>query len=216
MEAGLDDCQVLAVDQVDEAVFLDDPARPNANQHVTQWLRLADPPDWITQRLVDQPVQPLQDGTVSSQPIGVVRPPVRGAAVYPGTDSSQLCPQLGLAPWSWFAPADPTRAHILPVPNVDAFVRDSDLVTGTPSECTPTWNRVGAVDVFVTRTEAPYRDFDDTAVLASATVGFTRSVLAGDERSAPHERTRTPARCRRQPGRLPGRPRLTQVGDLAS
>ena len=47
MEAGLEDHQVVAVDEVDEPMFLGDPARPCPGQHVSQWLGFPDAGDRV-------------------------------------------------------------------------------------------------------------------------------------------------------------------------
>lgn len=43
VEPGLQNDEIFAVDEVDEAVFFGDPARPGACEHVPQWFWLAVP-----------------------------------------------------------------------------------------------------------------------------------------------------------------------------
>src|SRR5215467_13180807 len=78
VEPGLQNDQIFAVDEVDEAVFFGDPPRPGAREHVPQWFWLADAGRGIAQGVIDEPVDSLQHGAVGRQPVGVVLPAVRG------------------------------------------------------------------------------------------------------------------------------------------
>ena len=78
VESGLEDDQVVTVDEVDQAVFLGDAARPGPGEHVAKRLGFADPGDRVAQGVVDEPVDPFEGLPVSCQPVGVVRPPVGG------------------------------------------------------------------------------------------------------------------------------------------
>lgn len=60
VEPGLQNEEIFAVDEVDEAVFLGDPPGPSAGEPMAQWLWLADASGGIAQRIIDQPVDPLE------------------------------------------------------------------------------------------------------------------------------------------------------------
>ena len=78
VETGLQDHEVVAVDEVDEAVLLADAAGPGACEHMPEWLGLPDARDGVAERVVDQPVDALKGGSVRGEPVGVVLPAVRG------------------------------------------------------------------------------------------------------------------------------------------
>lgn len=75
---GLEDNQVLLVDDVHQAVLFVDPPRPASGENVTQWLRLADACPRIASSVVDQAVDLLQSRRVVGLPPDVVLPPARG------------------------------------------------------------------------------------------------------------------------------------------
>ena len=64
VESGLQYDKVLAVNEVDQAVFLADPPGPGTSEHVAKRLRLPDPSGWVAQGVLDQPVDPLEHGPV--------------------------------------------------------------------------------------------------------------------------------------------------------
>ncbi|GAB47568.1 hypothetical protein MOPEL_021_00030 [Mobilicoccus pelagius NBRC 104925] len=72
VETGLEDDEVVAVDEVDEAVLLGDPTGPCPGQHVAQGLGLADAGGRVAQRVVDEPVDPRETLPVRRQSAGVV------------------------------------------------------------------------------------------------------------------------------------------------
>jgi hypothetical protein len=73
---GLEDYDVIAVDQVHEAVLLVDPPRPTALQNMFQLLGLADPRQRITQCGIEQTIDPLARGPIRRLPVEVVLPAV--------------------------------------------------------------------------------------------------------------------------------------------
>jgi hypothetical protein len=64
----LQDHDVIAVGQVDQAMFLADPPGPGAREHVAQRLGFADSGGGVAQRIVDQAVDPLEGGPVGGEP----------------------------------------------------------------------------------------------------------------------------------------------------
>ena len=56
METGLEDDEVVAIDEVDEAVLLGDPTRPRPGQHVPQRFGFADSGGRVAQRVVEEAV----------------------------------------------------------------------------------------------------------------------------------------------------------------
>lgn len=59
METCLQNHQVVAVDEVDEAVLLPDAAGPGAGEHMPEWFGLPDARHGVAERRVDQPVDAL-------------------------------------------------------------------------------------------------------------------------------------------------------------
>jgi hypothetical protein len=53
VESGLQDHDVITVDQVDQAVFLADPPGPGAREHVAERFGLADSGGRVAQRRAD-------------------------------------------------------------------------------------------------------------------------------------------------------------------
>jgi hypothetical protein len=64
VESGLQYDKVLAIDEIDQAVFLADPPGPGTREHVAKRLWLPDPGGWVAQGVIDQPVDPLEHGPV--------------------------------------------------------------------------------------------------------------------------------------------------------
>lgn len=64
MESSLQNYEVVAVDEVDQPVFFADPPRPSAREHVAERLGLADSSGRVTQGVIDEPVDPLEQGPV--------------------------------------------------------------------------------------------------------------------------------------------------------
>jgi hypothetical protein len=60
VEADLQDHEVVAVDEVDEAVFLGDASRPGAGQGASELLGFADAGERVAAGVVDQAVDALQ------------------------------------------------------------------------------------------------------------------------------------------------------------
>lgn len=60
VEAGLQDDHVAAVDEVDVAVFVADPAGPAAGQCVAQLFRFAGTSERLAGDLVEEPVDPFE------------------------------------------------------------------------------------------------------------------------------------------------------------
>ena len=77
MVAGLQNHDVVGVDEVDEAVFFVDASGPSAGEGVPEGLRLADADEGISADVFDQPVDPFQDCPIRRLPVDVVLPPVR-------------------------------------------------------------------------------------------------------------------------------------------
>jgi hypothetical protein len=71
---GLQDPEVVPVDEVDEAVLLGDAARPGAGQGVSELLRFADAGEGVPAGVGDQAVDALEDVAVGRLPVGVVVP----------------------------------------------------------------------------------------------------------------------------------------------
>lgn len=78
VESGLQDHEIVAVNQVDQSMLFADSPGPGTSQHVAQWFGLAYPAARVAQRIVDETVDPLEGGSVGCKPVGVVLPPVRG------------------------------------------------------------------------------------------------------------------------------------------
>lgn len=68
--AGLQDHNVVAVDQVDEPVLLADASRPASSEGVAQGFGFTDAFEWVAQDVVDQPIDALEDRAVSREPVG--------------------------------------------------------------------------------------------------------------------------------------------------
>jgi hypothetical protein len=80
VEARLEDHEVVATDEVYEAVFFADASRPGSGEHVAKWLWFADARGGVPQGVVDQSVDAFERGAISPEPIGVVAPSVRSEA----------------------------------------------------------------------------------------------------------------------------------------
>jgi hypothetical protein len=66
VEACLQDHEVVAIDKVDESVFLADTSRPRSGQHVTKWLWFANALGGIPQGVVNQSVDAFESGAVGT------------------------------------------------------------------------------------------------------------------------------------------------------
>jgi hypothetical protein len=69
---GLKHHDIVAFDHVDQSMLGVDPSRPAALENVAQRFRLADPGEWVTQGVVDQPIDPLDYRLVDRLPMEVV------------------------------------------------------------------------------------------------------------------------------------------------
>jgi putative hydrolase of the HAD superfamily len=72
--AGLQDDQIVTVDQMDEAMFLVDPSRPRAGQQMLKWLRLPDPCKGRAKGVLDKSVDPGGSAPIAADPVLVVVP----------------------------------------------------------------------------------------------------------------------------------------------
>ena len=77
VEACLEDHEVVAIDEVNEAMFFADASRPGSGEHVTKWFWFANTRGGVPQGVVDQSVDAFESGAISPEPIGVVAPSVR-------------------------------------------------------------------------------------------------------------------------------------------
>ena len=66
VEACLQDHEVVAIDEVDEAVFFADASRPGSGEHVAKWLWFANARGGIPQGVVDQSVDAFDSGAIST------------------------------------------------------------------------------------------------------------------------------------------------------
>src|SRR5262245_53570690 len=65
VESGLQNHEVIAVNEVDQPVLLADPPRPGTREHVAERFGFADPGRGVAQRVVDQAVGPVEGGPVT-------------------------------------------------------------------------------------------------------------------------------------------------------
>lgn len=98
MKARLEDDEVVMVDEVHQAMLLGDPAGPRPGKQVLEGLRLPDPVSRITQCVIDQPVDPLEDLPIGLEPMLVVVPAVRSED-QPHSASSCSCLSPDMACW---------------------------------------------------------------------------------------------------------------------
>ena len=77
VKACLQDHEVVAIDEVYEAVFFAYASRPCSGEHVAKWLWFANARGGVPQCVVDQSVDAFESGAISPKPIGVVAPSVR-------------------------------------------------------------------------------------------------------------------------------------------
>jgi len=61
MELHLQHDNVLIVDQIHQSVLVGDAARPRAGEHVPQQFRLADAVGRVPQRIIDEPLDALEN-----------------------------------------------------------------------------------------------------------------------------------------------------------
>jgi len=66
VKACLQDHEVVAIDEVDEAVFFAYASRPCSSEHVTKWLWFANARGEVPQGVVDQSVDAFDSGAVST------------------------------------------------------------------------------------------------------------------------------------------------------
>src|SRR5450759_4475448 len=77
VKACLQDHEVVAIDEVYEAVFFAYASRPCFGEHLAKWLWFANARGGVPQCVVDQSVDAFESGATSPKPIGVVAPSVR-------------------------------------------------------------------------------------------------------------------------------------------
>lgn len=93
MVAGLDDYEVVAVHQIDQSMLFVDPPRPAACEHVAEGFRLSNPRERVSERILEEAVEPFQQLAVGRLPVLVVLPPVRGEDQPQASSSRTLrCP----------------------------------------------------------------------------------------------------------------------------
>src|SRR6478609_567035 len=77
VESGLQDDQVVVIDQVDQPVLFGDSTRPGVGEHVLERFGFADAFCRIAQCIVDESVDPFEDLPVGLEPMLIVVPAVR-------------------------------------------------------------------------------------------------------------------------------------------
>ena len=72
--ASLKDHEVIVEGAVDESVLIGDSSRPRSGDRVLEWLRFPDSRCRVAQRIINEPVDPLQDRVIGLLPAAVVVP----------------------------------------------------------------------------------------------------------------------------------------------
>ncbi len=77
MKPCLEDYDIIAINQIDEPMFLINSARPTPGKNMTKWLRLANSFQWVTHRVFEKPIETLEDCLIVRLPMAIVLPAQR-------------------------------------------------------------------------------------------------------------------------------------------
>ena len=73
----LEDYDIVAVDQIDEPMFLINSARPTTGKDMAKWLRLTNSFEWVTHRVFEQTIETLERRLIAGLPMAIVLPTKR-------------------------------------------------------------------------------------------------------------------------------------------